>query len=173
MVKQKRLYENTTILPEKTVAEINLMLNQNGITDKQWTDYAGESSLAFIWKTTVNGQLRELRFKFVVPDIRVKRKVWNPKTYKTETMDVRNDAVAYRLLFNYLRNKLEAVKTGMVTLEQEFMAQVVTYLPNGQESTMGERLQKAIANNTVQSMFALEEKKAAAPNTIKMVNGYE
>jgi hypothetical protein len=65
------------------------------------------------------------------------------------------EATSYRLLWHYLKNKLEAVRWGLESMEKEFLSHAVVSLPNGSTTTVGERIQDVL--ETVRSP-ALEYK---------------
>ena len=132
-------YEHTTIPPERTKADIEKMLKEHGIQDIQWTTYHGDTILRFMWKLTVKGVEKEILFEFKPPVIPSNKRQWNGTRY--ETIHVTLDATSYRLLWHYLKNKLEAVRWGLESMEKEFLSHAVVALPNGQETTVGEHIQ--------------------------------
>jgi hypothetical protein len=139
MPKQVRIpYSGTTIPPERTKADIEKMLRAHGIQDIMWATYRGETALRFIWNLTVKGVEKEIMFEFKPPVIPAKKRVWTGM--KTERINVTLDATAYRLLWHYLKNKLEAVKWGLESMEKEFLSHAVVSLPNGGTTTVGERI---------------------------------
>jgi hypothetical protein len=135
-------YANTGISKEKTKAEISEMLDKYGIQDIQWTTYHGETSLKFAWNLTVKGVERELIFQFIPAIISTKKRVWSNTDQRTVKADVQLENTSYRLLFNYLKNKLEAVRWGLESMEKEFLSHVVVSLPNGEQTTVGENITK-------------------------------
>jgi hypothetical protein len=147
----KQLYKSTTISPERTKADIDKMLKDFGITNRAWISKDGEDLIIFEWTIELNGVEKKLAFELQPPDIRQTRRVWNQKTSQTEKVNVRNDAIAYRLLFNYIKNKLEAVRVGMVTVENEFMSQIKFSLRNGSSTTMGQELAGLIINHKIEN----------------------
>lgn len=127
-------YANTTISPEQTQADIKKLLEAHEIRDVQWTTYQGNTTLKFLFKIQIKGVQKEIMFAFKPPKIAVK------KRYGSSLVNTINDAVSYRLLFWYLKTKLEAVQFGLETVEQEFMSHIMVALPGGQDSTLGEKL---------------------------------
>ncbi len=140
-------YEQTTIPPERTKADIEKMLKEHGVEDIQWTTYKGETNLRFLWKLEVKGLEKEIMFQFTPPFIPATKRVWTGM--RTEKVQVQLIATSYRLLWHYLKNKLEAVRWGMETMEKEFLSHAVQLLPNGQETTVGEHIQDVL--DTVRS----------------------
>jgi hypothetical protein len=167
-LKEKNLYKSTTISPERTKADIDTMLKNFGIGNRAWITKDGDDILLFEWAVDVNGVQKKLSFELHPPEIRQEKRVWNQKTSRTEKVNVRNDAVAYRLLFNYVKNKLEAVRVGMVTVENEFMSQIKFNLKNGSSTTLGQELISLMANNKIQN--ALEYRQQQEPEIIEPRN---
>jgi len=163
----KRPYDSTKVTPEQTKAEIEKLLKDYGIKDIQWTTYRGETELKFIWHITVRGAEKEITFAFKPPIILVPRRTWNTKLSRYEKVNVPHEAMAMRLLWHYLKAKLEAISWGLETIEKEFMSHIKIALPTGQETTLGEivtldNLQKALT----QTALALEYKpEETAPGT--------
>ena len=135
-------YEHTIIPPERTKADIEKLLNEHGIKDVQWTSYHGETRLRFIWKLTVKGVEKEIMFEFTPPRIEAKRRIWSQNDNRTIKATVQLRATSYRLLWHYLKNKLEAVRWGLEDMEKEFLSHAVVSLPDGREYTVGEHIQE-------------------------------
>ncbi len=145
MNKEPRIpYSDTTIPKERSKADIEKLLEEHGIQDVQWTKYHGETSLKFIWKLTVKGIEKEIMFMFTPPSIESKRRVWSQTDQKTIKATVQLENTAYRLMWHYLKNKLEAVRWGMETLEKEFLSHAVVSLPDGSVTTVGDDIQSVL-----------------------------
>ena len=135
----KMPYTHTQISPEETRMNIENLLEQCGIKDYQWTFYKGMKQLQFIWNIKVNDNTqKELTSRFRPPVIMALKKSFNVEHSRYEKINVPLDAVSYRMLWYYLKVKLEAIKWGMETVEKEFMSHIVMQLPNGEEIIMGE-----------------------------------
>lgn len=128
-------YANTKISPEDTKAAINKLLKAHGIEGIQWTDYQGQTVLKFIFKAEVKGVEKEIMYQFKPPNIPRKRRY----VHRTVAMD--DWSSSYRLLFWFLKTMLEAVEFGLDSVEHVFMSHIVVALPNGQVSTLGEKLE--------------------------------
>lgn len=137
-------YANTKIAPEQTKAEIETMLKEHGIVDIQWTTYQGDTTLKFLFRVTIRGVEKEVMFAFKPPIISMKKKQYSRQNYRYETITTDNAPVSYRLLFWYLKSKLEAVQFGLETVEKEFMSHILVALPGGKETTLGESLTKVV-----------------------------
>jgi hypothetical protein len=132
---------DTTIPKERSKADIEKLLTDHGVEDIQWTTYKGSTSLRFLWHLMVKGVEKEIMFQFTPPIITANKRVWSQVDQKTIKANVQLDNTAYRLLWHYLKNKLEAVRWGMETMEKEFLSHAVISLPNGKETTVGEDIQ--------------------------------
>lgn len=150
-------YKSTTISPERSKADIDKMLKDFGISTRAWITKDGEDVLIFEWKVDVNGIVKNIAFELRPPEIREMKRVWNQKTSRTEKVNVRNDAVAYRLLFNYIKNKLEAIRVGMVTVENEFMSHIKFALKDGTSTTLGQNFVQLMTGNRLQNALGYEE----------------
>ena len=137
-------YANTTIAPEQTKAEIEKLLKEHGIRDIQWTSYQGETTLKFLFKVQVRGVEREIMFAFKPPNIDMKKRTYNRSRYCYETVTMDNAPVSYRLLYWYLKTKLEAVQFGLESVEKEFMSHIMVALPDGKGITLGEKLTEVV-----------------------------
>lgn len=170
MVKEKQnYYKSTTISPERSKADIDKLLKDFDIKTRAWITKDNEDVLIFEWQVDVNGVMKNINFELRPPEIREMKRVWNQKTSRTEKISVRNDAVAYRLLFNYVKNKLEAVRVGMVTVENEFMSHIKFSLRDGTSTTLGQSFAGLMSNNNLQN--ALEYQQPEIEKTqLKMVN---
>ena len=114
-------YASTKVDPDTTILEIKKLLKSNNITDIQETTVAGETVIRFI--SPVEGH--PVTFELRPPDIYAKRPVWNQKKGRSELTDVKMIAQAWRLLYWYLEWKFKTIKYGLVTVEREFMNQLV------------------------------------------------
>jgi hypothetical protein len=132
-------YSNTTISPERTKADIEKLLKEHGIIDIQWTSYQGQTTLKFLWKIMVKGVEKEIMFTFSPPIIPSTKRSWTGVRY--EKINVNLEATSYRLLWHYLKNKLEAVRWGLESMEKEFLSHAVVALPDGSVTTVGENIQ--------------------------------
>ena len=136
-------YSDTTIAPERTKADIEKLLKEHGITDIQWTTFQGQTTLRFLWQLTVKGVEKHIMFQFTPPIIPSTKRSWTGMRY--EKVNVNLEATAYRLLWHYLKNKLEAVRWGLESMEKEFLSHAVVALPDGKQTTVGEHIQEVLS----------------------------
>jgi hypothetical protein len=172
MSHKQAYYKSTTISPERSRADIDKMLKDFGIGTRAWITKDGDDVLIFEWKVDVNGVLKNIAFELRPPEIREMKRVWNQKTSRTEKVNVRNDAVAYRLLFNYIKNKLEAIRVGMVTVENEFMAHIKFSLKDGTSTTLGQNFVQLMSGNRLQNALEYQEQREQ-PRIINPEKVYE
>jgi hypothetical protein len=134
-------YSNTTIPPERSKADIEKLLKEHGITDMQWTNYKGDTTLRFLWQVTVKGVQKEIMFQFTPPRIEAQKRIWSQSDQRTIKATVQLEATSYRLMWWYLKAKLEVVQYGLESLEKEFLSHAVVSLPNGKVTTVGESVE--------------------------------
>lgn len=130
-------YSHTTVPWEKTDLAIRRLLDDYGAVGVRWTAYRGKDTLEFIVETKVRGVLKEISVAVQPPTV--------------EKMDRRGDMQRnknqeYRMLYYWLKSKLEAIKWKMVSFEDEFLSKIKMHTPSG-DTTIGEILVKMIAED--------------------------
>jgi hypothetical protein len=163
MPQDRALYKSTTISPERTKADIDKMLKDFGISNRAWITKDGNDLLIFEWILEIEGVQKRITFELTPPEIREMKRVWNQKTSRTEKLNVRNEAVAYRLLYNYIKNKLEAIRVGMVTVENEFMAHIKFSLKDGTSTTMGNKFLELFVEHKIENALEYKSTEQRAP----------
>lgn len=128
-------YYDTVVPPERTQGDITKLLYQYGATGTQWAEVRGEPGvppyeLQFIFPITgEDGRVRKLKFRVRPPMLLYKSGKPHP-------------AMSLRLLFHWLKAKLEATAYGLQSFVEEFLPQVVARIagPDGEpvEVTVGE-----------------------------------
>ena len=123
-------YAQTTVAPERTQAQIQRLLYDYGVEGVQWT--------------TVRTQLGEqLELKFVVRDQKgsaYTARVRPPTIIQHRREEEFRQAASLRLMYHWLKSKLEAISFGLVSFEEEFLSNIAGKLPSGQEVTVGDLL---------------------------------
>jgi len=150
-------YADTKISPEKTKAEISEMLKSHGIENIQWTAFRGEEVLRFLKEVDLKGVHRELMFEVKPPQIMARKRSWNVKEGKYMKVNVPMWAQAWRLVYWYLEAKLKAVEWGLVSLEREMMAQITVPLPDGSVTSLGDVIERRIAEDTLAKLPSPED----------------
>jgi len=156
IISKKPPYSATTADPERTEMQINKLLRDYGISKYQWAkDFErNQVYLNLIVEAEINGVKKEIGIKIEPPTFAAKRRTWNPRTGRHEVVFAPNWAQSYRLLYHWLKAKIEAIAYGLTTVEKEFLSQVVVQLPSGQSRTVSELL----ADPGRLGKFALEQR---------------
>ena len=103
--------------------------------------------LRFAIEVEMKGVRRQLGIEISPPSFSKERRTWNQRSGQYERIIAPNWAQSYRLLYWYLKTKLESIAYGLVSAEREFFAQVITKLPSGQQGTVFDLIgQSAIEN---------------------------
>lgn len=144
---RKPPFGNTAIDPEKSRMEIDRLLQDFGAEAVQWTtDWKNSRvNLKFILETEINGVKKKVGVDINPAIFASEHRSYNPKLGKSEKVVAPNWAQSMRLLYWWLKSKLEAVAYGMVSAEQEFLSQVMTQLPTGERGTVGQLYIKDLA----------------------------
>ena len=129
----KPLYAAATeVTPAKSRAEIETLLGRYGADAFGYVTEPGRAAVVF----RING--RQIRFKLNLPDPGARQFTHNSRGARTVEAAARAYEQAcrqcWRALALVIKAKLEAVAAGIVTMEDEFLAQ--TILPDG--STVAE-----------------------------------
>ena len=125
MLKTVKSYKNTGVHWSRSQSEIQKLLEKYGISETRFTTLNYETlakagfdtekdSIALMiefFKITklANGVGGKVPIKIIIPNIP------NDEKYKNQ---------AYRIILWYLKTKFEAVETGLIEFEQEFMAHI-------------------------------------------------
>ena len=95
----------------------------------------------------MKGVRRQLGIEISPPSFSKERRTWNQRSGQYERIIAPNWAQSYRLLYWYLKTKLESIAYGLVSAEREFFAEIITKLPSGEQGTIFDLIgQKAIDN---------------------------
>ena len=141
-------YIDTTVPYERTKAEIEILLRSYGVKGIRWTSLEGQDDvLEFIIEAEVQGVKKQLGIAVKPPHIYIKKRLPGRGIVNTENVNQE-----YRLLFHWIKSKIEAVVWGLSTIEKEFLSEVTLRLPNGQMSTVGEVVIDLMSRNSLQSL---------------------
>ena len=172
MRKEKLPYEGSRLTPEQSRNGIEKLVRDAGCKDYQWTVLGGQYQLKFALPVKLKGMEKMIAFKFLPPLIPKVIREYDPKQYKYVKRTINDDVVAFRVLFWYLKNKIVAVKTGLVSAEYEFMANILYTLPDGSEQTLGEKLEdQLLALPTAQGFAVLPAPEPKRQGDSKIVDG--
>lgn len=113
-------YYRTTVPIFKTQNKIHSILQKFNLQGIRFTEYKNIGIIEFI--LLKNGKELMFRFKYNLPESEpLKRQV-------------------FRMLFHYLKNRFMAIEFGLVTIEKEFIQELVLNLPNGSSTTIKESM---------------------------------
>lgn len=147
-------YKNTSVPYEKTMTAINKLFTDYGVAGKQWTEYHGEEVLEFAVEVTVKNVKKEIHIRVKPPEIPItKRRRGYGITHE------RNKNQEYRMMYYWLKSKLEAVAWGLATIEQEFLSQVMMALPDGTQQSVGEVIKGLISEDRLESLPFIDQPK--------------
>ncbi len=154
-------YMDTTVPYERTKAEIEILLKSYGIKNIRWTTLEGQDdTLEFIIEAQVEGVKKQLGVAVKPPHIFIKRKL-HGKLVESENINQE-----YRLLFHWIKSKIEAVVWGLSTIEKEFLSEVLMKLPNGQQSTVGDVVVNLMSKNTLESLPFYNSRQIEVPRRV-------
>ena len=94
----------------------------------------------------MQGVKKQLGVAVRPPHIVIKKKLHG------KLIDAENVNQEYRLLFHWIKSKIEAVVWGLSTIEKEFLSEILMKLPNGQQSTVGDVVVNLMSKDTLQSL---------------------
>jgi len=140
-------YKGTTIDVETTQADISGMLKQFGVKAVRWTsesdvmDGKALPTLEFVVETVLNGVKKKIGIR--VKPVLLQKSVG--QGYHKRFTGAPEQSM--RLLYWWLKSKLEAVRYGLETVESVLLSQVMVNLPDGGVTTMGERLTEQLGLN--------------------------
>ena len=154
-------YADTEVDAEKTQQQITQLLRKYGVSQVNWNvNYDLEQvQLDFIieYLKQEDQTAHKIAVRVKPPMFAATRRTWDPKLGKYKKEDMANWAQSMRLLFHWIKAKLEAVSFGLNSVEKEFLSDIVTTLPNGTRMTIWDM----ISQQTETSGLMLEYKEAS------------
>lgn len=150
-------YSDSHLTPEQSKAAITKLVESLGTkeepVDYQWTVVGGQTILKFALPVTLEGVKKILGFRYMPPPLMKKVRTYSREHYRYEYINVSDDKTAWRVLFWYLKNKIIAIKTGLVSAEDELMSHIIVSLPDGTETTLHEQLKQQLLQLTAPADF--------------------
>ena len=139
----KNPYAGTSVPADRSKAQITQLLRSYGVDGVLWVDNfaTGEVQLRFV-VTRRDGTA--VGFLVTPAAFRSKHREWNPIKGKSEEREVPDWARSLRLLYAWVKVKLESIAYGLTTVEEEFLAQMVVRDGQGRETTAGRIVLPAI-----------------------------
>lgn len=165
---QKIPYSSTTVAWTKTKGEVEGILynlRSKGILKKHgWTtegDADDEVDTLYMELEIPIGetQLRTIQLKFQ-PTMIYREK----KDRHRRRVTVIEKNTSWRLFYWHFKSKMEAVQYGLVTLENEFMSNIMHHLEDGREVTFGDALKMILLEDKVGTL--LEDRREGEPKVI-------
>ena len=138
---KKTPYYGTKVDVEKSKTQIRDLLVKYGVSQQRWTEDLENNQVMF--EFFIKGDDRTYLVRLMPKPFVEEHKLWNSKKGKSETTEVPNWARAYRMLYAYVKAKVEAVKFGMHTIEEEFMPDIIVKNSQGQEITLADAILKS------------------------------
>lgn len=127
-------YSNTTVPIEKTKAKLEKLLKSYGVKKVVWASDDNEEVLMFEVLVEVKGVKHGRAYQIKPPHILLTKRQYG-RLVHTE-----NRNQEWRLVFHWVKTKLEAVTWGLSTIEKEFLSETAMQLPDGTVTTVGERI---------------------------------
>jgi hypothetical protein len=144
-------YAQTTVPMERTKADIEKLLKGYGVKGIRWTSMQGQDDvLEFVIDAKIQGVTREIGIMVKPPHIVVKKRTLGQ--YGRTLANTENINQEYRLLFHWIKSKVEASVWGLSTIENEFLSQVTISLPDGRQSSVGEVVLNLVAENNLKAL---------------------
>ncbi len=119
---RKLAYYRTKVHIFKSQNDIRTMLQKFNLQGIRFTEYQNIGVIEFI--LLKNNKELMFRFKYDLPESEPLKKQ------------------VFRMLFHYLKNRFMAIEFGLITIEKEFLQELVLKLPNGLTSTIKEIMGK-------------------------------
>jgi hypothetical protein len=140
---KKAPYSDTSVDPDRTIAEINKMLRAYGISNYQWTTMWERHvvQLRFAIETAPG---KGVMIRVSPPTFLAKRRTWDAKAGRHVVVEAPNWAQSLRLLLYWLKAKVESVAYGLREVEEEFLADILVKTPDGREATVAELVRPAL-----------------------------
>lgn len=135
-------YRDSKVPYGATKNDIEEMLKEGGAIALRWTETPDSMNgvalpiLEFIFQTEVRGVQRKYGVKIQPPLLVDKRR--RSTGYGSHIVEEPNRNASMRLLYWYLKAKLEAVRFGLDDTFNAFMAHIINQLPDGTSTTLSE-----------------------------------
>jgi hypothetical protein len=145
MIKPKKApYSGTQKDPDGTISDINKMLRAYGIDSYRWTTLWEKNSveLTFVVESEPG---KNLTIRVTPPVLLVSRRIYDEKTRRTSKKEIPDWHRSLRLMYWWMKAKIEAIAYGLREVEEEFLSDIVVRLPSGEETTVGKAIRPALA----------------------------
>jgi hypothetical protein len=140
----KHPYRGTRVSYDRSKGDIQEMLLEAGAIGLNWKENIFSlkkevmPELQFMMSVVRKGE--EIKFAVLMkpPMLMNKKRVYNRETYRNEVVDIPDPDASMRLLYWYIKSRLEGVRFNMEDVFDAFFSRVVTALPDGSASTLSE-----------------------------------
>jgi len=149
-------YANTKVTVASSQTAIHKLLEDYGADPIRWTSSGGLTQLEFRIYVEMHGVNKYLDIRLQPPAVMRKVKTWNQAKSEHEKINVPDMKRGMRMLYFYLKTKLESIYFGLVDAQEEFLSNVVMTLPGGGDRTIGKVLTEAMSKDQLGSL--LEDK---------------
>ena len=150
-------YADTEVDAEKTQQDITQLLRKYGVSQINWQiDYDMEQvQLDFVieYMKQEDQSAHRIAVRVKPPMFAATRRTWDPKLGQYRKQDMANWAQSMRLLFHWIKAKLEAVSFGLNSVEKEFLSDIITTLPDGSRMTIWDMISRQMASNSLMLEF--------------------
>ena len=135
-------YGDTSVDADKTQFQITQLLRKYGVSQINWqVNYDMEQVvLDFVIEYQKQGQpdMHRVLVRVQPPMFVDTRRTWDGKAGKHVKKDMANWAQSMRLLYYWIKAKIEAVSFGLNSVEKEFLSDILTKAPDGTPMTVWE-----------------------------------
>ena len=150
-------YADTKVDADKTQQDITQLLRKYGVSQINWSvNYDLEQvQLDFVieYMKQEDQSAHRIAVRVKPPMFAATRRTWDPKLGQYRKQDMANWAQSMRLLFHWIKAKLEAVSFGLNSVEKEFLSDIVTTLPDGSRMTIWDMISRQMASNSLMLEF--------------------
>ncbi len=135
-------YRDTDVSPDKSRAQIDQLLRDFGATGTRWSTLWDKNRVELEFGVEHDGKRTVVRI--IAPTFMARHRTWNAKLGRNEEVEAPNWPQSFRLLYHWVKAKLEAVTWGLRAFEEEFLADTVVQTPRGDAVRVAEILMPAI-----------------------------
>jgi len=130
-------YKNTPVTASASQEQIDRLLEKFGAIGVNWTKRfeLGRIELMFAVK---GKEGRSVGVRINAPVLSNKHRNWDPESGKSSVRESPNWAQSMRLLYYYVKAKLEAVNVGLREFEEEFLADTLVQDSTGRTIRVAE-----------------------------------
>lgn len=140
---QRAPYHDTSISAARSKGDIEEMLKEFGAKALRWTEtpfsMQGKECpvLEFILEVELKGVKKQFGIRVQPPLLLVRKRASSYGRYG-RLVETPNVNASMRLLYWYMKARLEAAKFGLEDISETFMSKIIMSLPEGGSTTMGE-----------------------------------